>query len=53
MKDADVRQQFMLRRAQFKSFDTIAKELNVRKQTLITWEERIQGGNRKPQGDQA
>lgn len=38
MKDAEVRHQFITLRAQFKSFDTISKELRVHKPTLIEWE---------------
>jgi DNA-binding XRE family transcriptional regulator len=38
MQDTVVKNQFMVLRALGKSFDAIARELNVRKQTLIACE---------------
>ena len=42
MKDAQTQQQFVLLRAEGRSFNRIAEELNVSKPTLINWSRKFQ-----------
>ena len=42
MKDLETKERFVELRAQGRSFDSIAKELNVSKTTLITWSRELE-----------
>ena len=41
MKDLETRERFVELRAQGRSFESIAEELNVSKTTLITWSQKL------------
>jgi len=43
MKDRETKERFMVLRAKGKSFNGIAQELNVSKQTLINWAKEFKG----------